>query len=54
MTSPDPASRHRRSTLTPAEMLDHDRAVERRMLWKGLLALLIVVAIVLVRQRYLL
>lgn len=46
MTTPEP---HR----TPQEMLDHDRGVERRMFWKGVASLLIIVAILVVRQRYL-
>ena len=35
-------------------MLEHDRRVERRMLWKGLLSLLLIVVVIIVRQRYLL
>jgi hypothetical protein len=35
-------------------MLEHDRGVERRILWKGVLALLVVGLVVVVRQRYLL
>lgn len=37
---------------TPREALDHDRAVERRMLWKCLLAIAIVVLVVLIRQAF--
>ena len=39
--------------LTPTELLEKDRAVERHLLWKGVLSLLVVVLVVLVRQRYL-
>lgn len=39
--------------MTPTEMLEHDRAVERRMLWKGVLSLLLVIVVIVVRQRYL-
>lgn len=35
-----------------AQLLAHDRAVERRLLWKGLLALLVVVALPVIRQRW--
>jgi hypothetical protein len=38
---------------TPAQELKRDRGIERRMLWKGLLSLAVVVVVVLVRQRYL-
>jgi hypothetical protein len=54
MTPPAAPPRHRRCVLTPTEMLEHDRGVERRLLWKGVLALLIVVLVVVVRQHYLL
>jgi hypothetical protein len=39
--------------MTPEEMLEHDRGVERRMLWKGLLSLTLIAVVILVRQRYL-
>ena len=54
MTNANAGSRHRRTVRTPQEMLDQDRAFERRLLWKGLLSLLIITLVIVVRQRYLL
>jgi predicted nucleic acid-binding Zn ribbon protein len=36
----------------PVRELERDRRQERRLLWKGLLALLVVVVLACVRQRY--
>ncbi len=41
------------SEPSPDEMLEHDRAVERRLVWKCLFSFLVVVVVILVRQRYL-
>jgi hypothetical protein len=38
--------------VTPQEELDADRAFERRLLWKGLFALALVVVVAIVRSRY--
>lgn len=35
-----------------AELLAHDRSAERRLVWKGLLSLFVVVALAVVRQRW--
>lgn len=35
-----------------AELLAHDRSAERRLIWKGLLAVIVVVALAVVRQRW--
>lgn len=34
------------------ELLEHDEAIERRLVWKGLLSLVVVVALAYVRQRW--
>ena len=44
--------RHRTEDAA-AERLRHDRRAEQRLFWKGVLALLVVVLLVLIRQRYL-
>ncbi len=46
-------TRHNRID-SPGEELEKDRRTERRLLWKALVALLIVVVFAIVRQRYLL
>lgn len=35
-----------------AELLAHDWTVERRLIWKGLLSLFVVVVLAVVRQRW--
>lgn len=45
------AGRHRHAD-DPFDELRHDRAFERRVLWKGIAALVLVVVVVLVRQFY--
>jgi len=52
MTTPEAGARSRRNDVAQ-EMFDHDRRVERRMLWKGALSLLIIAVVIVVRQRYL-
>jgi hypothetical protein len=39
--------------MSPQEELDADRAFERRLLWKGLFALTVVVVVVIIRTLYL-
>lgn len=42
-----------RARDTPADELDADRRREKRLFWKGVLAALVTVVVVVVRQRYL-
>lgn len=42
-----------RARPTPEDELRTDRRREERLLWKGILSVLVVVAVVYVRQRYL-
>lgn len=41
-----------RARPTPYEELEHDRGVERRILWKALASLVVVLLVVYLRQRY--
>ncbi len=47
-----PMSSSRSEHDDPIEELEHDRRMERRLLWKGLLALLVVVLVAWLRQHY--
>jgi hypothetical protein len=53
MSSPVPTGGSPSTPERAQQLLDHDRGVERRLLWKQAVALLLVLAVVIVRARWL-